>query len=59
MVAMGVVFGFLGGVVADTGAVALPIAAIFLNTHRRRFFAARLPQIITSTGQTRIMKGFR
>jgi hypothetical protein len=37
MVAVGVVLGFLGGVVADTGAVALPIAAIVLNTHRRRF----------------------
>jgi hypothetical protein len=59
MVAVGVVLGFVGGVVADTGAVALPIAAIAFIHTGAGFFVARLPQIITSTNQTRIMKGFR
>ena len=38
MVAVGVVLGFLGGVVADTGAVALPIAVIaFIHTGAGHF----------------------
>jgi hypothetical protein len=62
MAAVGVVFGFLGGVVAGAEAVAVPIAAtaflltaaVFLLSRR-----ASLPQIITYAGQTRITRGFR
>ena len=40
MVAVGVVLGFLGGVVANTGAVALPIAAIaFIHTGAGHFLS--------------------
>ena len=62
MAAVGIVFGFLAGVVADTVAVSLPIAGIaFLLTGAVFVFSrlAPLPQIITITGKTRIMKGFR
>jgi hypothetical protein len=59
MVAVGVVLGFLGGAVADTGAVGLPIAAIAFVQTGAGFFARPPRQIITSTGQTGIMKGFR
>lgn len=62
MAAVGTVFGFLGGVVADTEAVAVPIAAItFLLTGAVFLLsrAAALPQTITFAGQTRIMRGFR
>jgi len=62
MAAVGNVFGFLGGVVSDTEAVAAPIAAIAFLLTGAVFLLSRqapLPQIITSSGQTRIMKGFR
>ena len=62
MAAVGIVFGFLAGVVADTEAVTLPIAAIAFLLTGAVFVLSRLaplPQIITTTGQTRIMRGFR
>ena len=63
MAAVGIVFGFLGGVVADTEAVAVPIAAIAFLITGAVFVLSRLaplPQNITSTlQQTRFMKGFR
>ena len=62
MAAVGIVFGLLGGVVADTEAVAVPIAAIALLITSAVFVLshlAPLPQSITSTRQqTRIMRGF-
>jgi hypothetical protein len=62
MAAVGVVFGFLGGVVAGAEAVAVPIAAITFLVTGTVFLLSRpvpLPQIITYAGQTRIMRGFR
>lgn len=62
MAAVGSVFGFLGGVVADTEAVVVPIAAISVLLAGAGFVWPRLaplPRIISSTGRTRIMKGLR
>ena len=62
MAAVGVVFGFLGGVVAGAEAVAVPIAALtFLLTGAVLLWSrpAPLPQIIAHAGQTRIMRGCR
>jgi len=60
MAAVGI--GFLGGVIADTAAVAVPIAAIAFLLTRAALVLSRPappPQINTSAGQTRIVKGFR
>ena len=54
MVAVGVVFGFLAGIVADTEALAIPVSAIVL------LFAPVAPAMAhRSTSHTRIMKGCR
>ena len=61
MAAVGIVFGFLGCVVAGT-AVAFPIAAIAVLLIGTAFVLSRTApplRIITSLGQTTIMKGFR
>lgn len=62
MAAVGVVFGFLGGVVAGAEAVVVPIAAVTFLVTGTVFLLSRpapLPQIITYAGQTRIMRGSR
>ena len=62
MAAVGGVFGFLGGVIADTEAVVVPIAAIAFLLAGAGFVWPRLapmPRIISSTDRTRIVKGFR
>ena len=62
MAAVASVFGFLGGVVADTEAVVVPIAAIaFLLAGAVVVWPrpAPLPRITTSNRETRIMKGCR
>ena len=62
MAAVGIVFGFLAGVVADTDVVAVPIAAIaFLLTGAVFVSSGRVPlsQTIPFTGPSWILKGFR
>jgi hypothetical protein len=62
MAAVGSVFGFLGGVIADTEALVVPIAAIAFLLAGAGFVWPRLapmPRIISSTGRTSIVKGFR
>lgn len=62
MAAVGIVFGFLGGVVAGTQAVAFPIASIAVLLIGTAFVLSHTApplRIITSLGQTKIMKGFR
>jgi hypothetical protein len=62
MAAVGSVFGLLGGVIADTEAIVVPIAAIAFLFAGSGFVWPRLapmPRIISSTGRTSIAKGFR
>jgi hypothetical protein len=60
--AVGSVFGFLGGVIADTESLVVPIAAIAFLLAGAGFVWPRLapmPRIISFTGRTGIVKGFR
>jgi len=61
MVAVGVVFGFLAGIVVDTEALAIPVSAIaFLLTGAVFLFAPVASAMAhRSTSHTRIMKGCR
>jgi hypothetical protein len=61
MAAVGVVFGFLAGIVADTGALAIPVSAIaFLLTGAVFLFGPVASAMAhRSTSHTRIMKGCR
>ena len=54
MAAVGVVFGFLAGIVADTEALAIPVSAIVLL-----FGPVASAMAHRSTSHTRIMKGCR
>jgi MFS superfamily sulfate permease-like transporter len=60
MAAVGVVFGFLAGVVADMEALAVPMTAIIFVLTGAVFVLsgpARLPRTITFMGQAKILKG--
>jgi formyltetrahydrofolate synthetase len=61
MAAVGIVFGFLGGVVADSQALAAPMAAIALLLTGATFALSgrhNHPPTIAFNCQTKILKGY-